>query len=102
MTLIPPKKKDNPKLSKQYKKKNEVIKDDPKQKKISNLFKPIMKTTFSPVDEIPSNIDIYMEDNNFEDDLTFEDNPGCLADCMNFEKGEDGRIQTPDQPEQQA
>ena len=38
MTLIPPKKKDNPKLSKQYKKKNEVIKDDPKQNKYEVLI----------------------------------------------------------------
>ena len=102
MTLIPPKKKDNPKLSKQYKKKNEVIKDDPKQKKISNLFKPIMKTTSSTVDEIPSNNDIYIKDNNFEDDLTFEDNLGCPTDFKNFEKREDSKSQIPDQPERQV
>ena len=77
MTLLPPKKKDNPTIARQYKKKNEFKKDDPNQKKISNLFKPIMKTTSSIVDKVPSNIDIYMEDNNFEDDLTFEDNLGC-------------------------
>ena len=106
MTLIPPKKKDNPKLSKQNKtkenkKKDKVMKDDPKQRKISNLFKPILKTTSSTVDEISSNIDIYTRDNNFEDDRTCEDNLGCPTDCKNFEKGEDSKSQTPDQPERQ-
>ena len=61
-----------------------------------------MKTTSSPVDEIPSNIDIYKKDNNFEDDLTFEDNLGCPTDLKNFEKVEDSKFQTPDQPERQV
>ena len=58
-----------------------------------------MTTTSSIVDKIPSNIDIYMKDNNFEHDLAFEDNLGCATDVKNVE---DRKSQTPDQPERQC
>ena len=50
---------------------------DPGQKKISNMFRPVMKKTSSTVDQVTSNIDIYMKDNNLEDDPDIKDNPGC-------------------------
>ena len=42
------------------------------------MFRPVMKKTSSTVDQVTSNIDIYMKDNNFEDDPNFED--GCATD----------------------
>ena len=44
------------------------------------MFRPVMKKTSSTVDQVTSNIDIYMKDNNFEDDPNFEDNLGCATD----------------------
>ena len=110
MTLVPPKKKDNPKISKQLskqnktkenKKKDKVMKDDPKQQKISNLFKPKLKTTSNIVDKKSSTTNIYKKDNNFEDDLTSEDNFGCPTGYKSHEKRKNSNPQTPDKPERQ-
>ena len=105
MTLAPPKKKDNPKVSKQNKtketnnkKKDKIKEDDPKQRKITNLFKPKLKTTSGTEGDISSSSNIYKKDDNFEDDLTYEDNLGH----MNLRKREDRTPQTPDKPERQV
>ena len=105
MTLAPPKKKDNPKMSKQIKtketnnkKKDKVKEDDPKQRKITNLFKPKLKTTSATEDDISSSSNIYEKDNNFEDDLTCEDNLGYVS----LGKRKDRKPQTPDKPERQV
>ena len=97
-TLLPPRKEDNPKAVRQYKKKKGEHSIDPNQKKISNMFRPKVKTTSNTVDQTTSNINIYMKDNNFEDDLVFEDNLGCTT---NSRSCEGSRPQTPKQPEKQ-
>ena len=45
MTLLPPGKKDNPKTIRQNKKKKNKIHNEHGQKKITNMFKPLMKTS---------------------------------------------------------
>ena len=76
--LIPPKETDQPKpLKRKYTKPKLKIENDQKRKKISSMFKP--KLPYRILDNETSTLNIYTEDNNFEDDLTLEDNPTTIS-----------------------
>ena len=72
--LLPPTKNDQPMPQKRKYVKSKTkmkIENDQKQKKITNMFKP--KPPSRTVDNKTSEMNIYTEDNNFKDDLIFED-----------------------------
>ena len=77
--LVPPKKDDQPKPQKRkYTKSKLKIENDQKQKKITSMFQPKLPSRI--VENKTSELSIYTEDSNFEDDLTFKDNPTTIDD----------------------